>query len=253
MRQTFRNARVKLPQPWSLALGCAVYLPALAASRDTRRHFREEAVIELNRRPRKGRFSERVVEIPWVAERIPPDATRVLDTGTAYAPLAYHRLLYRLPAEVVGADLTPFALPGVRSVVADLRALPFEEGAFDVTLCISTLEHIGMDNRVYDAGATSDESGDLTALRELGRVTKPGGRLLVTVPGGREESFGWHRQYSPEGFGALVESAGLRPVELGYFAHDGAWRPADADELANFTYGQGAPAAAALICAHLTR
>src|SRR4051794_29686768 len=31
MRQTFRNARVKLPQPWSLALGCAVYLPALAA------------------------------------------------------------------------------------------------------------------------------------------------------------------------------------------------------------------------------
>jgi SAM-dependent methyltransferase len=194
-----------------------------------------------------------VVEIPWVAQRIPEVAPRVLDTGTAYAPLVHHRLLYRLPAEVTGADLTPFDLPGVRSTVADLRELPFEDGWFDATLCISTLEHIGMDNRVYSADDSSDEQGDLTALRELGRVTKSGGRVLITVPGGRDESFGWHRQYSAETFGSLVERAGLQPVEVDHFAYDNGWRAVGAEELTNYSYGQGAVAAAGLICAWLTR
>jgi hypothetical protein len=262
-KRAFRSARVRLPQPWSLALGVTAYLPAMAVSRTTRQHFREEATIsavtEGHRQLRRAGagLSERVIEIPWVQKRVPHGAAQVLDTGTAYAPLVHHRLLYRLPAEVVGADLTPFELPGVRSTVADLRELPFEDGSFDATLCVSTLEHIGMDNSVYfdSNGDRVEEDGDVLALRELGRVTRSGAPVLLTVPGGGTHmSFGWHRQYTPATFDLLVERAELETLELDYFAHDGSgWHRVDAEELAERTYAEGAAAAAGLICASLTR
>ncbi len=216
LRRALARARIGLPQPWSVLLGRAAYLPKVVSSPDTRRHFREEALIAAaveSERPLPSGgegLSERVIEVPWVLKHLPPGRIRLLDTGTANAPLAYQRLLCRLDAEIDGTDIVPFELPGVRSTVADLRELPFADGSFDATTCISTLEHIGMDNEVYfDAsGQRVDEQGDLTALREMGRVTRPGGRVLVTVPGGRDESFGWHRQYSPDAFAQLVRGRG---------------------------------------------
>lgn len=263
MRRIFKRARIALPARLSLLLGMAAYLPRLVTSPETRRHFREEAAIDSALRSdgelRAGgeSLSERVVEVPWVMRNLPVGHRRVLDTGTANAPLAYQRLLCRLDADVQGADLVPFELPGVRCTVADLRQLPFPDASFDAALCISTLEHVGMDNEVYfdSSGQPVDEQGDLTALRELGRVTRPGGRVLVTVPGGRDESFGWHRQYSPAAFARLAEAAGLEPVRLDLFAHDPGigWRAVPPEDLSERSYGSGAVAAAGLICAVLTR
>ena len=263
MKKLFRRARVGLPARLSLLLGMLAYLPKLVVSADTRRHFKKKAAIESTLRS-DGRvdaggegMSERVIEVPWVIRNLPDGHPRLLDTGTANAPLIYQRLLCRLDADVQGTDLVPFELPGVRSTVADLRELPFADGEFDATLCISTLEHIGMDNQVYfdSSGQRVDEQGDLTALRELGRVTKPGGRVLVTVPGGRDESFGWHRQYSPDAFARLAAAAGLQTVQLDLFAHDPGigWRAVPREDLHERSYGSGAVAAAGLICAALTR
>ncbi len=50
---------------------------------------------------------------------------------------------------------------------ADVTKLPFADGSFDIVVCSEVLEHIE-DNR--------------TAVRELVRVLKPGGDLVVTVP-----------------------------------------------------------------------
>jgi SAM-dependent methyltransferase len=242
----------------------AAYLPLLATSAQTRRHFREEAAIDAavtrgRPLPRRGAgMTERVVEVPWVMRRIEHGTARLLDVGTAFAPPAYQHLLARLPAaELHGVDLVPFDLPRVRSTVADVRALPFEDGSFDATVCISTLEHIGLDNRIYfdQSGRRVDEEGDLAALRELGRVTRPGGRLLVTVPGGGERRFDWQRQYSPSSFAGVAARAGLTITEVEYFAHDpeSGWRTASVEEVETRSYGEGSPAAAAVICASLTR
>jgi SAM-dependent methyltransferase len=258
----FKRARVQLPARLSLLLGMAAYLPKLLTSAQTRRHFREEAAIAAAvgsgrgiRRDGEG-LSERVIEVPWVIRNLPNGHPRVLDTGSANAPLAYQRLLCRLDADVHGTDLVPFELPGIASTVADLRQLPFPDAAFDVALCISTLEHVGMDNQVYfkSGGHPVDEQGDLTALRELGRVTKPGGRVLVTVPGGRDGSFGWHRQYSAEAFTRLAERAGFSDVRLHLFAHDPGvgWRAVPPEDLHRRSYRSGAVEAAGLICASLT-
>jgi SAM-dependent methyltransferase len=264
VRRAFSRLRVALPQPLSRLVGTAAYLPVYLASAQTRRHFHEEAAIDAA--VTRGRplpaggagLTERVVEVPWVLRRVAPGTPRLLDVGTAFAPTAYQHLLVRLPVgELTGVDLVPFELRNVRSTVADVRSLPFEDGTFDATICISTLEHIGLDNRIYfdQSGRRIDEDGDVAALRELGRVTRPGGRLLVTVPGGREHRFDWHRQYSPASFARVAEAASLSVVEVEYFAHDPAagWRPAPAQEVETRSYGEGSPAAAALVCASLTR
>ena len=60
-------------------------------------------------------------------------------------------------------------VPGLELLVADGRALPFEDASFDHACSISVLEHI-------------EERGDEEALRELARVVRPRGRVLVTLP-----------------------------------------------------------------------
>lgn len=76
---------------------------------------------------------------------------------------------------------------GLRSYVsADLRDLSlFADRAFDRTVCISTLEHVGMDNATYKAASEENPGSVKYAVGELCRVTR--GVLLITVPFCRED------------------------------------------------------------------
>ena len=47
---------------------------------------------------------------------------------------------------------------GLRPVVADVRELPFPDASFDLAFCISTLEHVGRDNEIYDVDAARDDA-----------------------------------------------------------------------------------------------
>src|SRR5512138_501688 len=58
-------------------------------------------------------------------------------------------------------------LPGTHFVQADAARLPFRAGSFRRVSCNHSLEHF----------AELDQS-----LREIGRITKPGGSLFVSVP-----------------------------------------------------------------------
>jgi SAM-dependent methyltransferase len=75
--------------------------------------------------------------------------------------------------EVSGIELDPGAAAMARErgcgevVIGRLEELPWEDGWFDLITCLDVIEH------------TPD---DRATLRELRRVCKPGGFLLVTVP-----------------------------------------------------------------------
>ncbi|HTQ68907.1 MAG TPA: class I SAM-dependent methyltransferase [Solirubrobacteraceae bacterium] len=195
-------------------------------------------------------LTERVIEVPWVLRSVKADRrTRVLDLGTAYAPMTYKRLLARQPYAVEVADLNETYIPGVRSHVADMRNLPFATGSFDVVMCISTLEHVGMDNTNYNISGRG--LGQVDALRELGRVAP---RVLVTVPAGSDLDLGWELQYAPRTFRRVVDEAGLTVERLEVFAHDrvSGWMPAEENSVEGCSYMQGVVAAAAVICAELS-
>ena len=112
-----------------------------------------------------------------------------------------------------------------------------------------------MDNTRY--GITGDEqaeAADAATLREIERVLAPGGRALLTVPFGRREDHGWFRQYDEAAWSALLRSSDLRPeAEETYVLEDRGWRPADRRTLSGASYGDGVPAARAVLCAELRK
>jgi SAM-dependent methyltransferase len=87
---------------------------------------------------------------------------RVLDVGCGERP--YEELLVGA-AEIVGFDVpgNPYA-----DLHGSIDALPVEDASFDVVLCLQVLEH------VPDPAA---------AVRELRRVVRPGGRVLLSTHG----------------------------------------------------------------------
>lgn len=199
-----------------------------------------------------GRSDERVVEIPWVLSRLRP-AGRVLEVGYAFAEPAYLAGLLRAGVELAGVDLASREVEGMETVTADVRELPFPERSFDQVLLVSTLEHVGADNTVYGLATEHDGAARLAALRELRRVLRRDGSLLVTVPLGEPGDHGWFRQEDERGWTRLYARAGFFVEELEAYelAPDG-WRAAPGFRAAGVRYGERGPAASAVLCAELT-
>lgn len=196
---------------------------------------------------------ERVIEIPWVLSRLGSGTT--LEVGFANAEDAYLAALIACRVErLVGADLAERTIEGLESVTADARELPFADEVFDTVLLVSTLEHIGADNAVYGIAHDDDPGARLAALRELRRVLRSTGRLLVTVPLGEPGDHGWFRQDDVRGWTALFREAGLfveeqEPYELG----EAGWHAAPSFAPAGVRYGERGPAASAVLCTALSR
>lgn len=129
----------------------------------------------------------RLIEYPTAVSMLdlqPGDWLLDLGTGTSTFPL----MLTCQGVNVVVLDLEPQRVDYVMelyarvrrpsdgklvAVAADARALPFPDGSFDRVSAISSLEHI---------------PDGLKVGREIGRVLRPGGRCVVTVP------FTWSRR-----------------------------------------------------------
>ena len=194
---------------------------------------------------------ERVVEVPWVLSGLLPTG-RVLEIGYAFAETAYLGALLRSGIELVGADLATREVGGLEAVEADVRALPFPDRSFDQVLLVSTLEHVGADNAVYGLEGEQDPEARLLALRELRRVLRGDGSLLVTVPLGEAGDYGWFRQEDVRGWNRLYARAGFFVSEQeAYELTDDGWRAAPDFDPEGVLYGTKGPAASAVLCAEL--
>jgi len=88
---------------------------------------------------------------------------RILDVGCGVKP--YYPFFAHVARSYVGVDVVenPAA-----ELLGPVEALPVEDGSFDVVLCTQVLEH-------------ADDPAQ--AVRELRRVTAPGGRVLASTHG----------------------------------------------------------------------
>jgi SAM-dependent methyltransferase len=177
-------------------------------------------------------MDSRIVEIPLAFEQGElARPGRVLDAGCALNHAFMHELMPAGGARVThvtqSADKEPalFASDRFSYVFGDLRSLDFRDGAFDRVLCISTLEHVGCDNtRYYAAGGKEDrQESYLDALREMLRVLRPGGTLLVTFPFGPYEHRGWYQVFGPGEIARMQQEFASHEVEAKYYFSDGHW------------------------------
>lgn len=123
-------------------------------------------------------INERIVEIPFILFNLPPKPSKILDVGANESPISL--MLASLNHSVVALDLRPYPFfhPNLVPIIADIT-LPFTvSGPFDVVICLSVLEHIGLP--VY--GGRSIRDGDKLAIHNMFRLLRPGGRLFLTTP-----------------------------------------------------------------------
>lgn len=143
---------------------------------------------------------------------IPPEA-RVLDVGTS-SGTNLRMLRDSGIRDVTGLDMSPEAArycaeKGLGPVeVGDVTKMPFPDRSFDLVLATDIIEHV---------------EDDLAALREVERVLKPGGRVLLTVPAfqtlwGFQDEISHHkRRYRREPLLERVRQAGLLPGQDFHF------------------------------------
>jgi SAM-dependent methyltransferase len=162
------------------------------------------------------------------------------------------------PRDLTGIDIAEPAYDTSayysRSVRASIDATPFSDGSFDLIWCISSLEHIGMDNSQYVQAGAAGKATPEAALSEMIRLLRPGGSLLITVPYGRYEDHGWFRNFDEKHLQALL--APIRPrmmIRESYYDHTpkSGWRAADPASLRAVGYGDQDNAGAAGLAAVL--
>ena len=220
------------------------------------------AIDKAMHEPSEGRYGwddagldERVVEYAWLFDRLRTlDARRrrILDAGSVlnHRPvLAAWRQLQRSPVSIVTLGYEGFAdvSDAVRYEFGDLRELPYRDGWFDITISLSTVEHIGLDNRIYGAAAGAVETASnpgaeaQRAMRELHRVTTGNGTLLLSVPYGARSDRGWFRILDQEDLAQLTRIPGWTPMSMRIFrAFREGWREVSALDAADAGYNESA-------------
>jgi SAM-dependent methyltransferase len=130
---------------------------------------------------------------------------RVLDVGAGSAPyrgfFGHCRYLTQDFVQLDPGQLLHGAYTKV-DYVSDAASIPVDSGSFDAVLCTEVLEHVPEPIKV---------------IREISRVLRPGGKLILTAPLGsgiHQEPFHFYGGYTPYWYERFLAEAGFEAIRV---------------------------------------
>lgn len=158
----------------------------------------------------------RLAEWRFVLKHLPPPPARVLDVGstTSLFPFKLKSLGYK--THCLDQRLPNFRIPKPIIFHRDnLMTLSIKSDTYDAVSCISTVEHIGM-GKYSDPKSSKD--GDIIAIKEMLRILKQTGRLIITTNICRQTCVYYDEiRYGKDRLYKLMSLGKLIAVEYRYF------------------------------------
>jgi len=156
-------------------------------------------------------FRGRRTLLGTVLERVAHPGARIVDIGFGTGAMLTFLEAYGAP---IGVDRSPNAIAFARGhcsrpmIVGDVMQLPVRSASVDLVTAFDVIEHV---------------DDDALAIRELGRICRPGGHVFITVPAfdflwGNQDVVSHHRRrYRRRQLGERVAQSGLHVLKLTYF------------------------------------
>ena len=158
-----------------------------------------------------------------------------VDVGSSLAGFISHILVF---CRVCYVDIRPLNLnlDGFEFLKGSIMDMPFEDNSIPSLSCLHVIEHIGLGRY----GDPLEPEGYICAAKELMRVLKPGGLLLLGTPVGRERlCFDAHRIFDPETIINIFLGLSLVEFSLVDDAGNGIIHNASFEKARSCNYGCG--------------
>ncbi|MGB7283457.1 MAG: class I SAM-dependent methyltransferase [Candidatus Acidiferrum sp.] len=144
-------------------------------------------------------WGERNVEWAFLSTEMPNGPGEAIEFGCeqGYMSLLAAQKGFHVLANDLQEQSFTWEHPNVEFKQGDFLKLELPHDHFDLAINCSSVEHVGVAGRY---GITVDESdGDLEVMKKLAEILKPGGRLIMTAPCGRDAVMApWCRVYGRE-------------------------------------------------------
>ena len=200
---------------------------------------RAQSLFKKDPTNRWDHFYSKLTTDHWLLDQIKIDNKTVLNIGCAQPrdEIAFsHRVkqwtaidinpeIVKASFELARQRLHPTMLQRLQFKQADATKLPFKDSTFDISVAFSTIDHIPTQQK------------RIQAIKEMSRVTKNGGYVIITVPNKlnfcydiwlknkqrhQQSQAGYEYCFFPWELKKIMQQAGLKTLK---FASNFKWSP----------------------------